>query len=187
MRVTKQSSNLRALRAKARIGRRRDFVPEGDVLGQILELGAVAGLGAARPLADDRKKDVVHAGQVLGAVGQPFELVQAEVVRAPFHVGRGERNPERVAQRRDVLEVNLFLEVLGAGRDEHALAVQDRRDEVGERLSRCRCRPPRGGCRPREHPCDGRRHLDLPGTRLEVGHGAGQRAAGRKDRFDYSG
>ena len=64
-----------------------------------------------------------------------IEPVQAQVVRAPLHVGRGERDAERVAQRRNVLEEDLLLQILGAGRDQHALAAEDRRDEVGERLA----------------------------------------------------
>ena len=61
--------------------------------------------------------------------------VQAQIVGAALHVGRGERHAERVAQRRDVLEVDLLLEVLGAGGDQHALAAEDRGDEIGERLA----------------------------------------------------
>jgi hypothetical protein len=178
---------LRALGAETGVGGRRDLVPEGEVLRQILELGAVAGFGALRPLADDRQKDVVRGERVLGALRQPIELVQAEVVGAPLHVGGGERDAERVAQRRDVLEVNLFLEVLGAGGDEHPFAAEDRRDEIGERLSGAGARLREEDSAVGEHLRHGRGHLDLSGTGLEVGHGAGQRAARRKDRFDYSG
>ena len=68
------------------------------------------------------------------------EAVQAEVVAAPFHVGRGERHAERVPQDRQILEVDLLLEVLGAGRDEHALAAEDRRDRGTRASCPCRCR-----------------------------------------------
>ena len=64
-----------------------------------------------------------------------FEAVQAEVVAAALHVGRGERDAERFAEDRQILEEDLFLQVLGAGRDEHALAAEDRRHEIGERLA----------------------------------------------------
>ena len=105
----------RALGAEAGVGGRRDVVPEREVLRQILQLGAIAGLGARRPLADDRQEDVVD--RRAGAVGELIELVEAQVVRAPLHVGRGERDAERVAQRGNVLEVDLLLQVLGAGGD----------------------------------------------------------------------
>jgi hypothetical protein len=38
----------------------------------------------------------------------------------------------------NVLEVDLFLQVLGAGGDQHAFAAEDRRHEVGERLAGAR-------------------------------------------------
>ena len=49
----------RAFSAEAGFGGRRHLVPERQILGQILELGAVAGLGPRGPLPDDRQKDVV--------------------------------------------------------------------------------------------------------------------------------
>ena len=70
-----------------------------------------------------------------GAVAERLEAVQAQVVAAPLHAGRRERDVERLAQDRDVLEVDLFLEVLGAGRDQHPLAAEDGGHEVGERLA----------------------------------------------------
>ena len=69
------------------------------------------------------------------ALAERLEAVQAEVVAAPLHVGGGERDAERLAQHRQVLEEDLLLQVLGAGRDEHALAAEDRRHEIGERLA----------------------------------------------------
>ena len=49
------------------------------------------------------------------SAAQLIEAMQAQVVRPPLHVGRLEGDAERVAQHRKVLEVDLFLKVLGAG------------------------------------------------------------------------
>ena len=119
-----------------------------------------------------------------GAVRQLIELVQAQVVRAPLHVGRGERDAERVAQRGNVLEVDLFLQVLGAGGDQHALAAENRGHEVGERLAGAGAGLGEEDAAVLEHARHGGRHLDLAGARLEVGHRAGERPAGREDRGD---
>ena len=43
--------------------------------------------------------------------------------------------PSASRSTREVLEVDLFLEVLRAGRDEDALAAEDGGDEIGERLA----------------------------------------------------
>ncbi len=69
------------------------------------------------------------------AVAKRVEAMQAQIVAASLHVRRLEGTVERVAQDRQVLEVDLLLEVLGAGRDQHTLAAQDRRYEIGECLA----------------------------------------------------
>ena len=119
-----------------------------------------------------------------GAVGQLIELVEAQIVRAPLHVGGGERDAERVAQRGNVLEVDLFLQVLGAGGDQHAFAAEDGGHEVGERLAGAGARFGEQDAAVLEDARHGRRHLDLSGARLEVGHRQRERAAGGEDGGD---
>ena len=72
--------------------------------------------------------------RVNAAVAQVGEPVQTQVIPAPLHVRGREGDPERVPENRQVLEKNLFLQVLGAGRDQHALPAQNRGDEIGERF-----------------------------------------------------
>ena len=105
-----------------------------------------------------------------------IEPVQAEIVRAALHIRRRERDVERLPKRRDVLEEDLLLEGLGAGRDEHSLSAQDGGDEVRQRLARTR-----SGFREQRAAvleATGNRlgHLHLAGPRLEVGEGERQRA-----------
>jgi hypothetical protein len=67
---------------------------------------------------------------------QLIEPMQAQVIGAALHVGGAEVDPQRFAQRGNVLEVDLFLKVLRPRRDQHPLAAQDRRDQIRERLAR---------------------------------------------------
>ena len=89
-------------------------------------------------LPDQREEHALVRGA--GRLVQPIEAVQAQVVRAPLHAGRGERHREGIAQRRDILEENLFLKVLGARGDEDPVPAQYRGNEVRERLSRAGAR-----------------------------------------------
>ena len=49
-------------------------------------------------------------------------------------------NAQRFAKKREVLEIDLFLKVLRACRDEHALAAEDGGHEIRERLARAGAR-----------------------------------------------
>src|SRR4051812_18360535 len=120
----------RALGTDAGFRRRGDLAPERQILGKVFEFGPIAGLGPRGPLADDRQEHVLRRRAV--PLAQLVQPVQADVVRAPLHVRRGERNVQRLLQRWDVLEVDLFLEILRAGGHQHALPAQDRRHEIRE-------------------------------------------------------
>ena len=128
----------RAFGAEAGFSCGGHFAPERQIFGQVLELGAIAGLRTAGPLPDDREEHPVVRGA--GRLVQPIQAMQAQVVRAPLHAGRGERHAEGIAQRRNVLEENLFLQVLGARGDEDPLPAQYRGNEVRDRLSRAGAR-----------------------------------------------
>ena len=107
--------------------------------------------------------------------------MQAQVVGAAFHQRRRERDAERLLQRGQILEEDLLLEILGAGGDQHAMAAQDRRDQIRERLSRAGSRF--GQQRPAGF--DDRRdrlgHAPLAVARLVAVEDAGERAALGKD------
>ena len=81
---------------------------------------------------------------------------------------------------RQVFEEDLLLQVFRAGRDEHALAAQDRGDQVGERLARAGA----GFGQQRAAVVDDRRHggshAALPFARLEPRHRARDRARVRE-------
>ena len=109
-------------------------------------------------------------------VAELIEAVEAEVVAPPLHVRGLERDAERRLQEREVLREDLFLERLGSRGDEDAPAAQDGRHEVGDGL------PGAGSGLGEEDVAlldrrrHSRRHRALAGARLELGHGARQRA-----------
>ena len=87
------------------LGRRRDVVPERQVFGQILDFGAIAGLGVPGPRVDcldvvgvARGSRELEAGSRGNRIAQGLEAVQAQIVPAALHVGGGERHAERLAQ-----------------------------------------------------------------------------------------
>src|SRR5687768_3035550 len=61
--------------------------------------------------------------------------MQAQVVAPAFHIRRGERHVQRVAQNAQVLEINLLLEIFRAGGDQDTLPAEDRWSEIRERLA----------------------------------------------------
>ena len=111
---------------------------------------------------------------------QLIEAMQAQVVRAPFHAGRGERDAERRRAARDVLEEDLFLQVLGAGGNQHALAAQNGGDEIGERLAGAGAGFDEQDAAGLEGAATAPRHFDLAGARLEVWKESRERAVGRE-------
>ena len=136
-----------------------------------------------------RREAAVHLAEagVRRPVTVRVESMQAEVVATPFHVGRGERNAERLAEDRQVLEEDLLLEVFRAGRDEHALAAEDRGHEVGERLSGAGPGFGEQDAAAAERVRHGVGHLELAGTRFEPRQRGRQRAAGREGLADRRG
>ena len=115
---------VRAGLAEAGFGARVELVPEWRVLGELVDLGAVAGRGGFFPGGDGVElRDVFEAGED-GAGAEGVELVLAEIVGAALHVADLERAvlfSEDGFEKGDVLEVELLLEVFGAGGDDDAL------------------------------------------------------------------
>jgi hypothetical protein len=90
-------------------------------------------------------------------------------------------------RRSGILVDDLFLEVLGAGRDEHRFALEDRRDEIREGLAGAGARFGEQHAAVFEHAGDGTRHLTLRGTGLEVGERRDERALRGEDLLDGAG
>ena len=122
--------------AEADLGAGVELVPERGGLREVVDLGAIAGFGGALPLEDGVElRDVVEAGED-GVVAEGVELLLAEVVGAALHVADAQRAGvgEDGFKERDVLEVELFLEVFCAGGDDDALLLVAGAAERGEKV-----------------------------------------------------
>ena len=62
----------------------------------------------------------------------------AQVIRATLEQGELRRSTDRAAKRRQIAMKKLILQRPRAGRDDHALARQQRRHEIGKCLARAR-------------------------------------------------
>ena len=107
-----------------------------------------------------------------------MQLPTAEVVLASLHDGDLDLPAERSRRDRYILAEQLLLQRLRGGGDDDPLSGLERRQQIREALADAR--PGLGD----EVPAAGERHLDrvgerrLLGARLELGQGAGKRAAG---------
>src|SRR5579859_451048 len=128
----------RTFLAGAGIGARVELVPECAGFGQICEFGTVAGLRGLLPGSDHAVLlNLIKAVQNW-LIGKIVELPSAQIIVAAFHVADAEPavavREERLFEKGDVLVEKLFLQVLGAGGDDHALAGADRGHEIRESL-----------------------------------------------------
>ena len=187
--VTRAVSSQAVLRAS------RHVVPERQVFGKVCNLGTVARLCAGRPCVDDgeehprvvrrrKSRQRRRHPRYRGLVTERLEPVQAEVVRASLHAGGLEGDAERPLQHREVLEIDLLLEVLGAGRHEDPFAPEDRRHQIGERLARAGAGLHEQHAAFLEGSRHGGRHLALTFTRFEADHCRSNRATGREGPID---
>ena len=98
-------------------------------------LGAIADFGRLLPFADDAKfADLFQSGEDRLALGV-VDLLPAGVIVAALHVADLREAAKNCLEERDVLEKELLLQVLRAGGDDDALAGEERRHQVGERLA----------------------------------------------------
>ena len=167
---------VRALGSDALIRRRRQVAPGGEVLRELAQLRAVAGLRGLRPRGDG-----VEDGRFLahreGRIAQELlEPQQAEIVLPPLEEGDLRIDAER-PQKRHVLLRELLLERLGRGRDDCLESAARRGKQVRQGLPGA-CpgldhqRPPAG-----ERVLDLRRHRQLRRARLVRGKHARERSA----------
>ena len=164
--------------------RASSFAQRGEDLGECVDFGSVAGFGGALPLGD-----VVELVDLFEAVeervaAEGVELVLAEVVGAAFHVADFE-GAEDGFEEGDVLEVELLLEVFGAGGDDDALLVlageAEGGEEVGEGFAGAGAGFDDEVTLVLEGLFDGSGHVVLAGAVLEGERGAGEESAGGEE------
>ena len=166
--------------------------PERQILWQVGQLRAIAGLGLGRPAFEHGQQDPfvdlvalraeaaepLLPGEVAGL--NRLKPMQAEVIAAAFHHSRGERVANRLGDDRQILVDDLFLQVFRAGRDEDAAAAQKRGDQIGERLACSGARLDEQHAARLDRFSDGVGHRALRGTRFEAGQRSDERPSARR-------
>jgi hypothetical protein len=101
----------------------------------------------------------------------------AEIVTSPFHAGRGEPHTQGSLKEREILGVDLFLEILRARGDNDSAATAESRSHCGHQVSErfasagSRFHDQMSALFERTHYCP--RHLNLAGTMLVFGMSVG--------------
>ncbi len=124
-----------ALAAEAVFARRRDQRPDRSVLRHVGELAAVAALRRPREGDDLRQVTRILARRQPTFARRPLEVMVADVIGAALEQRDRDRQAQRIADHRHVALVELVLQRLRAGRDDHLAAVEQRGHEVRERLA----------------------------------------------------
>ena len=128
-------AELGAVAAQAVLARGGDQRDHRRALVQRRHLGQVAGAGGGRPALDARQRLLRRALARPELVAGAFQPVQAQVAAAALEQRGAQRQAQRVAQVRQVAAKQLVLQRLGGGGDQHPLARQQRRHQVGEGLA----------------------------------------------------
>src|ERR1022692_1072964 len=130
----KAAVELLALRADAAVGARIQLGPQMAVLRQLGQLRAVASFGGLLPVAEDAEVTDLFQSVQQRLGGEVVELLAAEIIAAALHVADAQF-AEMLPQKRNIFEEELFLQGLGAGRNDDAFARTDYRQQVGQRLA----------------------------------------------------
>ncbi len=174
---------VRAFLAEAVFARRRGVLPDRRVLGHVGEVGAVArDRGGGEMLDQPQPRSIVARGEPAFAA-RPLEPVQAYIIGAALQQRRHRARGDRVAHGRQVAVVELVLQRLGAGRDDHLAAREQRGHQIGEGLAGAGAGFHRERAARFDRGQDRLRHLELLRPRPVAGHLGGERAGGRKDPF----
>ncbi len=125
----------RTFGAEARVGGRRDVAPERQISSGRSSSSARSPV-SVRPAHSRMIGRNTLVGRWAGALGDAGRADGGrDSSRVPSCRSRVNGDAERIAESWDVLEEDLLLQVLRAGGDEHALAAEDRGNEVRERLA----------------------------------------------------
>jgi hypothetical protein len=101
----------------------------------LAELGAIAVLGAPRPLTYARQVRRHGGLEVAGRGAVHVETLQTQIVGTPFQQRDADGYRQRITNAGQVPVKQLLLQILGAGGDNHAPARQHSGDQIREGLS----------------------------------------------------
>src|SRR5258707_9908250 len=113
------------------------LLPQLRALGKALQLGAIAALGRLFPLSDLAVLLNLLKSAQDWLVRQIVKFLPAKVIITAFHIANAQF-AQVLLQEWDILKEELFLQVLGAGGNNHAFAAADHRQKIRQSLARSR-------------------------------------------------
>ena len=125
----------RTVRTQTVVARRGDERPDRCVLGHVRELCAIAALARARKRDDFSHMAAIIPRRQAVFARRALEMMMTDVIRASLEHRNRHRYPKRVAQERNVAFIELILQGLRARRHDYLAAIEQRGDQIGERLA----------------------------------------------------
>ncbi len=117
-----------------------EFPPRAARLSQLPQFAAVPGLGGRLPFTDLLKLPHLFETSQNRFPLSIVKLLAAQIIGPALHVANPQRVLEHRLQERNIFQVQLLLQVLCARRDHHALARENRGNQVRERFADARSR-----------------------------------------------
>ena len=126
---------MRALGAQAVLARRSHVRPDARVFRDRRQVALVAGCAVAREIRNQRQVTRIVAAREPAFVLCALEVIMADVVGAALEQRHRDRHFERLAHDLDVAVEQLILQRLGAGRDDHLAAREQRGHQISKGFS----------------------------------------------------
>ena len=174
-----------ALLSQAGVGTGVELVPESAGFRKRCQFGLVSRLRDLLPGRDGAVVlDLLQTAEH-GLIGKVIQLLAAQIVVASLHVADLELafavGEKRLLEKRDILMKELFLQILGSGRNDDSLAGANDGHQVGQRLARAGA-----GFNDQvtlffQRLLDRLRHLQLSAAKLVGGMSAREHSAGREE------
>ena len=140
--------------------------PYRRVFGNLLQLGDVAGLGAPGPVSHDLQLLGGFPGQKTGLFLMQGQSIGAEIIGSPFQQRHLTRQPKGFLDQWHILEEELILQALCAGRHQRRALRQQGRHQIGQRLAGAGFRLDHQGTAGADHRIHSIRHGQLRLTGL---------------------
>ena len=171
----------RAVAAEAVVAGGRDKRPDAGVFRNVGQFGAIAAFARTRERDDFRQVAGVVARRQAAFARRALEVMVADVVGAALEQRDGDRRGQRVADQRQVAFEQLILKRLGARRYDDLAAVEQRGNEIGERLASAGARFRDERLAQRDCPGHRLRHCELLRPEAESGQLVRKRTAVAED------
>ena len=124
-----------AFGAETILARRSDVGPDRGILRHVGDLALVAARRCAHEGLDPLHIADVGARRERRLRRRPRQMMVADIVAAALEQGNGDRDAQRIAHQRQVALIELVLQRLGPGGNDHLAAGKQGGNQIGEGLA----------------------------------------------------